>query len=358
MNMKEEKTASSPSLLLAFAWSVTGVKKTLSESQIWRKTKDSHAELQEHHTRHTGSHYLLLVQSSAFLDRFFFRMALTPRSSAAVQDEKRRLSSARQVNSTKLGQRGANGVDDENDVSRGLHKKGNAAGPSLFFLMLLSSAAALLIVAMPWTAPASQQHIRQRQLQPFNKDPKVTASVVSANPNFETAREGVDYSNEWGFRTMKKKLKCKEVFRQNGGQRPIYAQETWNYLRRLYRAVVEESTEQEESSITPEDAVTPKSGFLVPFEVRQVPGKGRGLFVLRDVKQGEPLWSTKHTARFQSGTDFRKFIFSLARDNGLACEVLDMWSKYTLIHTILVHFLHTIQRHRCCDMMACFDVSA
>ena len=338
--MKEENSLLSLPLL-AFAWSVTGVKRRYQNvatrvfRQIWLIMLSFKSTT--HHTRHTGSHYssrrLLLIDSS-FVYLHSLRMALTPRSSAAVRDEKQRLSSSRQVNSTKLGQRGANGADDQNDVSRGLHKKGNAARSSLFFLMLFSVVAALLIVAMPWTAPASQQHhIRQRRLQPFNKDPKVTASVVSANPNFETAREGVDYSNEWGFRTMKKKLKCKEVFRQNGGQRPIYAQETWNYLRRLYRAVVEESTEQEESSITPEDAVTPTSGFLVPFQVRQVPGKGRGVFVLRDVKQGEPLWSTKHTARFQSGRDFRKFIFSLARDNGLACEVLDMWSKYTLVNT-------------------------
>jgi hypothetical protein len=163
------------------------------------------------------------------------------------------------------------------------------------------------------------------EIIPPQKQTKIDSSLVSKSPR-KLAQEGVDYSDEWSFRKVTKNLQCKKIM-EDMTVLPIYSQATWNHMRHVYRAVMEESIDRDGVSITAADAASPTSGFLVPIEVRRIEGKGRGVFVLRDVAKGEPLWSKKNAASFSQGTDFRKFIFSLQDDKVLTCQILNFWCK-------------------------------
>jgi len=103
--------------------------------------------------------------------------------------------------------------------------------------------------------------------------------------------------------------------RRKSTQRPIYSQSMWLDLQDKYRLAMETS----ESSI----AISPKTGWQVPYEVRQTREKGRSIFATANIKRGETLWKNFHHATFSKELDFRKFLASLELE--IACDVL-LWA--------------------------------
>jgi hypothetical protein len=98
-------------------------------------------------------------------------------------------------------------------------------------------------------------------------------------------------------------------------ERPIPSAETWMKIRQAYVDVVGIS----KSTIGEPNQV---DGFLVPIEVRQSPGKGRGVFAAEDIPRGQHVHSgAGQQAQFENGPDFKKFLDSLS-DEGLVCEML------------------------------------
>jgi len=121
--------------------------------------------------------------------------------------------------------------------------------------------------------------------------------------------DSADDEKAYTARRLWDHLGCTEIFQS---ERPIHDQSTWSNARQVYKKIV-----GEESSLLHDSEST---GFAVPIEAKQAPGKGRGIFAARDIKKTTLIWNTKQTARFQDGELYREFIFAL--ETGFACDVL------------------------------------
>lgn len=102
---------------------------------------------------------------------------------------------------------------------------------------------------------------------------------------------------------------CDEIFEE---PRPIHSLYDWMGMRDAYQAAVG----LKRSSLV----VSSGHGFNVDVEASQADDKGRGVFAVSPIKKGELVWSTKMTARFDKGSDYRHFLASIRDD--LACDVL------------------------------------
>jgi len=102
-------------------------------------------------------------------------------------------------------------------------------------------------------------------------------------------------------------LKCDVVFEK---PRPIPSKEQFEVAVQLYNSIVDE----ESLHLT-----TSTSGVLVDLEVKQVEGKGRGIFAAKDISKGQLAWYP-YAAVFYKAEDYRKFILGL--EVSMACDVL------------------------------------
>ena len=99
----------------------------------------------------------------------------------------------------------------------------------------------------------------------------------------------------------------------SGAPPPIYDQQFWHGLQETYRQVAETSTISKYNG----------TGFLVPYEVKLAPGKGRGVFTATDISYGTKIWEPKYVAVFSGKEEFMKFLSLLSFES--ACEIL-LWS--------------------------------
>ena len=112
----------------------------------------------------------------------------------------------------------------------------------------------------------------------------------------------------------KKFLKCKW-----DAVRPAHDEATWIGMREAYIAVLG----TKKATVELDSRRTFYTAFQKEFEVRQSPGKGRGLFAMEDVKKGEVLYDFSQSGQFSKGSQFAEFLRILQPE--LACDVL-MWS--------------------------------
>ena len=118
--------------------------------------------------------------------------------------------------------------------------------------------------------------------------------------------------------------------------RPVHTPEIWIGMREAYISVVGpekatvpstttsslSSSELSESSESLKASLF-KTAFQIPFEVRQSPGMGRGIYTLTDVKKGQLLYDFSQTAQYRDANEFAEFLRIITPH--LACDVL-MWS--------------------------------
>jgi len=107
------------------------------------------------------------------------------------------------------------------------------------------------------------------------------------------------------------KLGCEEKF-YGGSQRPMPTQKMWKEAIEGYHALV---TDREMDHLN--------DGFSVDIRAEQAQRKGRGIFANQPIKKGQLIWSTKRSARFEHGSQYRKFISMFKPD--FACDLLE-WS--------------------------------
>ena len=123
-------------------------------------------------------------------------------------------------------------------------------------------------------------------------------------------------------------LGCEEIFQS---PRPLHSQSDWVNARNIYKSIVEdESTlpndNDGDDNDNDNDAGNSHSGFEVKVVAKQSPGKGRGIYAVEDIKEGDLIYSSKQTARFSSGAHYREFL--LALEPHFACDVLQ-WAFVT-----------------------------
>eukprot|EP00978_Attheya_sp_CCMP212_P013876 scaffold34967_cov58-Attheya_sp.AAC.1 len=106
---------------------------------------------------------------------------------------------------------------------------------------------------------------------------------------------------------------------------PILDQATWELLQDAYRHAVQP---EHNSTI----ALDPKSGFLVPYEVRMIPGKGRGIFATEKIKSGEGviIWKTIQVAKFTDKLSWQRFLSSIPYE--IACDACQWSYTYRVKH--------------------------
>lgn len=140
---------------------------------------------------------------------------------------------------------------------------------------------------------------------------------LKRNPSLRPPEQRPD-REEWHSLTRhemnKQYLKCDyEV------ERAIHDPDTWMGMREAYISVVG----TEKATVELDDAWTFETAFRVPFEVRQSPGMGRGIFALQDVSKGDRLYDFSQSAQFSRDSEFKEFLRIIQPE--LACDVL-MWS--------------------------------
>ena len=96
-------------------------------------------------------------------------------------------------------------------------------------------------------------------------------------------------------------------------KRPVHDDATWLGMREIYVAIVgaDFATLDLDAGV-PDDPDAPAplvTAFKLPVEVRQSRGKGRGIFVLKDVKRGEVLYDFSQSAQFKTAEDFAEFLY-------------------------------------------------
>lgn len=102
-------------------------------------------------------------------------------------------------------------------------------------------------------------------------------------------------------------------------EREIHDPDVWIGMREAYISVVGE----DQATVELDASRTFETAFQVPFEVRQSPGMGRGLFALEDISKGMIMYDFSQSAQFRNEFEFKEFLRILKPD--LACDVL-MWS--------------------------------
>mmetsp|Transcript_17863 Transcript_17863/g.26428 ORF Transcript_17863/g.26428 Transcript_17863/m.26428 type:complete len:273 (-) Transcript_17863:33-851(-) len=118
-----------------------------------------------------------------------------------------------------------------------------------------------------------------------------------------------DFEDDWyGIQTWWEELGCPKLFEQ---ERPIHSHDDWIRAQKIYNKFNNSQNSNYDTN----------NGFSVPFQAKQVPGKGRGIFANTFTERGTLVWSNTYTARFSDGPTYKKFIYSLP-DKEFACDVL------------------------------------
>lgn len=100
--------------------------------------------------------------------------------------------------------------------------------------------------------------------------------------------------------------------------KPLPDMEYWNYMRKIYKEVVD-------PDVVFEDVVLPTEGYAMdnpegrqPYYAKISPGKGRGLFASRDIQKGEVVHDGTQSDTEISPADYRRFLFALPQK--MACD--------------------------------------
>jgi len=118
--------------------------------------------------------------------------------------------------------------------------------------------------------------------------------------------EEKDWDGIWSVNKIWYNLGCPHIF---STERPIHSQQKWKQAIDIFHAIVGDG------HLDPL-----KNGFSVGIEAKQTEGKGRGIYATHPIKNGELVWSSKRTAMFDDGDDYRHFLSVL--DVDFACDVL------------------------------------
>lgn len=176
----------------------------------------------------------------------------------------------------------------------------------------------------PHSSLRQRQQKKKTETIKTNKKKNIALRPLELRPN----------ADKWKAMTrdeMSEELKCNYE-----KDRPITDPDAWIGMREAYISIVgtERATvEVEVAALDDNDNDnnsnnTFETAFRVPFEVRQSPRMGRGIFLAKGlhgngVKKGEILYDFSQSAQFWDGSEFAEFVRILQPE--LACDVL-MWS--------------------------------
>jgi hypothetical protein len=106
---------------------------------------------------------------------------------------------------------------------------------------------------------------------------------------------------------MEESPKAKE---EPNKKRPIPDEESWNLLLETYRKVKNNTDNEHDVALFERIQTNGRCGARVPFEVRQAPGKGRGVFATAFIPKQTCVWECR-SGRFVTETQMQSFLQAL-----------------------------------------------
>jgi hypothetical protein len=123
------------------------------------------------------------------------------------------------------------------------------------------------------------------------------------------------------FGGLWRSFECRTFF---SSVQPVRNQTSWMMMRGIYHGIMLASGKVVSASNirSSVSSLLHETGFQVPFSVRQVEKKGRGVFAEASIPKGTLIYTSHHGGhvRFTRGIDFKKFVYSVPSE--MACEVL------------------------------------
>ncbi|KAL7529868.1 hypothetical protein ACHAXR_006105 [Thalassiosira sp. AJA248-18] len=133
---------------------------------------------------------------------------------------------------------------------------------------------------------------------------------------------------EMGFHSIRQHYRCRA--HAHDQTKPLPSLEDWQFLRDMYKKIVDENANFEDDPVPPTEGYTFGEGGPPPFYAKHsTEGRGRGLFASRDIKKGELVHDGNQSDfTFPNAMAWRRFIFALKRKK--ACDVIDWtWTQQT-----------------------------
>jgi len=207
---------------------------------------------------------------------------------------------------------------------------------AFFYTICLLAAATVFFLlgnAMGGSVIGPQTRSMLRALVSDSSRSSPTASLTDAEAESRLSLDESDWPKNWdqmSFKDVVKTLSCKEV--HNNSNNPLPSIDDWTVLRYAYSRVVDPRW-------TFDDPVPPTEGYShheqyhdpPPYVARMSPGKGRGLFASRRIREGELVHrgGNQGDVEFTGGGDkWRRYMFSLPRP--LACQIASWnWTQRT-----------------------------
>ena len=171
-----------------------------------------------------------------------------------------------------------------------------------------------------------------------------TASLTNAEAESRLSLNESDWPQGWdkmSYKEVMANLSCREIIKNPDN--PLPSIDDWTVLRYAYSRVVDPRW-------TFDDPVPPTEGYShhedshepPPYVARMSPGKGRGLFASRRIREGELVHrgGNQGDVEFTGGGDgWRRYMFSLPRP--LACQIASWnWTQQTKEGGDLRHFVN------------------
>lgn len=158
------------------------------------------------------------------------------------------------------------------------------------------------------TGREDEVHVNAKDNKEAQVAPEIQEERNSTSKGYPWMIGGCDLSEDCSIENIQESRGCGKTYFYNA-----YRNETeWALMRSTSMAIVG----PEASSIELEYG----SGIEVPFKVAHSPGRGRGVFATSEIPKGTLVWTSKFTATFTSGVQFRKFLSILPDD--MVCDLI------------------------------------
>jgi hypothetical protein len=130
---------------------------------------------------------------------------------------------------------------------------------------------------------------------------------------------------KWSFHDVHSEFECSK--HAHDQKKPLPDLKFWEFYRDIYKQVV--NSEIEFDPVPPTEGYTMNNkGGKQPYYAKISPGKGRGLFASRDIKEGELVHDGNVSDIEMSANEWRSMVFSLPRK--MACDLSEWtWTQQT-----------------------------
>lgn len=199
---------------------------------------------------------------------------------------------------------------------------------SFILPFLIASFTLLMMIGRPFLLPSSSYTTKSDHNNAALLQLRPSTNIINSKYKLTPKHKFPKGWKHFSYDHIRHHFNCRE--RSKDMNKPLPSLEDWNFLRRTYTQIVD-------NTIKPwnDDLIPPTMGYSLipgipvppPYYARHSPGKGRGLFASRFIPKGELVHDgTVSDVIFPNDLKFREFIFALPRD--YACDAAEwVWMQ-------------------------------